>query len=85
MTMRHLVDGLMQATKCANHCRLAWTCDVEHSTISLLHNGKANDMALSTLAKIHDATGVPVERMFAWYRLPETAVLGRVNRDGSPA
>lgn len=81
MTFRHMIDGLMQVTGIANHCKLAWQCDLEHCIISKLWSGEAKNMDLTTFAKIVDGTKVPVEQIYEWYRMPEGAVLGKLRRD----
>lgn len=80
MSGRHLVEGLMQATRSRTHeqmsVKLAW----ERAEISRLVNGKSSGggMRLVTLDTIQRRSGVPIQTLLDWYRLPEGAVLGRV-------
>lgn len=76
--MRHMLDGLMQATNTPNHKQLGILLGLDNATISRIHHGKLKDVRLHTLASIRERSGVPFDTLFAWFALPDGAVLGRI-------
>jgi transcriptional regulator with XRE-family HTH domain len=82
MTMKHVVDGLMQVTRCRSHSQLARLCDIEQATVSGIWCGKIHGISLRTFEKLQVGTGVSADCMLGWYRMPDEAELGRVKLDG---
>lgn len=80
MTIRHLIDGLMQTTHCKNHGRLAETLKVDPALISRLNrmgNGKRG-ISITTLVRIHHTCGIPYVTLMAWFEMKPDEVLGRL-------
>jgi transcriptional regulator with XRE-family HTH domain len=80
MTAKHLLDGVMQATGARDHSHCSKLLGLDPSTIHRLDKGKRVGVNISTLDQIQQVTRVPFDTLFAWYRLPEGAVLGRIPR-----
>lgn len=78
MTMKHVIEGLMQATKCKNHSQLSKLLDFPQGIICRLAQGKSKTLGMDNLLQVHTTTGVSIQTLFDWYRLPTGAVLGRV-------
>jgi transcriptional regulator with XRE-family HTH domain len=78
MTTRHLLEGLMQKTGARNHSHCAVILGLTPCMISRLNSGDRAGLRMYTLDIIQQKTGVPFDTLFAWYRLPPGAVLGRV-------
>jgi DNA-binding Xre family transcriptional regulator len=78
MTIRHMLDGLMQATKATSHTNLATKAGLDFTTISRMWAGKQIDVRMSTLQRVRDYTGIPLADLFGWFDLPEGALLGRI-------
>lgn len=71
MTTRHMVNGLMKATKATSHNNLAARLAQTPATISrMYHMSEQKDMNLSTLDIIQQKSGVPVQTLMDWYRQP---------------
>ncbi|MGZ3640527.1 MAG: hypothetical protein ACXVCX_22070 [Ktedonobacterales bacterium] len=78
MTAKHLLEGVMQWTEARHHKQCADILGVDAATLCRIAKGKATGMHLDTLDRIQRVTGLPIEMLFAWYRLPEGAHLGRI-------
>jgi len=78
MTTKHVLEGLMQWTKSRTHAQCAVALGLDNGKVSRIHSGKQTGMNMATVDMIQQRCGVPLETLFAWYRLPEGAVLGRV-------
>lgn len=78
MTMRHLIDGLMQATNSPNHHVLGLVVGIDKATISRIQSGKQPNMHINTMSQIQHCSRVPFDTLFMWLRMPEGAVLGRI-------
>ena len=78
MTIKHMLDGLMQATKSRHNGELAAKLDLEPCTLSKISRGEQISMRMDKVNKIHRRSGVPLDTLFTWYRMPATAVLGRI-------
>lgn len=85
MTARHILEGVMQWTKARSHHQCAVLLGMDPASISRLHQGKQTGLTIATLDQIQRRTEVPIDTLFAWYRLPDGAVLGRVTRESAPA
>jgi DNA-binding Xre family transcriptional regulator len=81
MTAKHLLEGVMQSTRARSHHHCSILLGIDVATISRLNAGKTVGMRIQTLDHIQRKTEIPIETLFAWYRLPDGAVLGRVARD----
>ncbi len=78
MTMRHVIDGLMQKTRAKSHNNLAFKLMIDSPTISRLHKGQNLTVSMEKLERMQAGSQVSFDTIFEWYRLPEGAVLGRV-------
>jgi DNA-binding Xre family transcriptional regulator len=78
MTAKHLLDGVMQHTKARNYRHASILLGLDPATIFRLSKGKTSGMRIETLDHIQRKTEIPVETLFAWYRLPDGAQLGRI-------
>ena len=78
MTTKHLLEGAMQHVKAHSLRQFARLAELDVATVSRMAGDKYGGMRIETLDQIQRASGVPVEKLFYWYRLPEGAVLGRV-------
>lgn len=83
MTTKHLLEGVMQWTGARNHHKCALLLELEQATVSRMARGKYTGMRTETLDQIQRISGVPIEMLFAWYRLPEDARLGRVIKEAA--
>lgn len=78
MTAKHMLDGAMQWTKSRDHSQFARLTGLDNSTLSRLYKGRCQGMRIETLDLIQRTTGIPIETLWAWYRLPEGETLGRI-------
>jgi DNA-binding Xre family transcriptional regulator len=78
MTSKHLLEGVMQSTRARSHHHCSKLLGLDVATISRLSAGKVVGMHIRTLDQIQQITGIPIETLFAWYRLPDGAHLGRI-------
>lgn len=85
MTARHMVEGIMQATNARSQAHCAVIVGLDSSHLHYMTNGRFKNPRISTVDLIHIKTGIPLDLLFAWHRLPEGAVLGRavkINQQG---
>jgi hypothetical protein len=80
MTARHMLEGLMQCTRARDLAHCAVVLGIDISTVSKLCSGEKRGLHISTVDIIQRKTGVPFDLLFAWYRLPDDAVLGRISK-----
>jgi hypothetical protein len=77
MTNRHVIDGLMRATR----SRTAFQCEVKlglpGGTFTHMHQ-RNQGFNVAILDRMQQRSGVSFDQIMAWWRLPEDAVLGRV-------
>jgi transcriptional regulator with XRE-family HTH domain len=78
MTAKHLLDGVMQSTGARSHGHCSKLLGLDPSTIHRLDKGKRVGVNISTLDQIQQVTRIPFDTLFAWYRLPDDVVLGRI-------
>lgn len=78
MTVKHLLEGAMQHTRSRNHHQLTVLTGLNTAAVSRMAAGKNIGMTIRTLDRIQRTTGVPIDTLFAWYRLPDGATLGRI-------
>lgn len=78
MTVQHLLDGAMQHTKARCHYHFTILTGLNPGAVTRMATGKYKGMRIETLDQIQRTTGVPIDTLFAWYRMPEGAVLGRI-------
>lgn len=78
MTAKHLLHGVMQSIGARNHNQASVLLELDPATVCRLGKGKQAGLNVATLDHIQRKTGVPFDALFDWYRLPEGAVLGRV-------
>lgn len=78
MTMKHVIDGLMQATHCPSHHALSLRVGIDKAAISRMCSGKCNGIGIEKLDQIQTLTGVSPDDIFAWFRMPDGTVLGRI-------
>lgn len=78
MTLKHLAEGLMQATgaRCQNHCTKL--LGLPQGLLTRMQNGTREEIKLTTFLHMADASGLPVDLLAEWCRLPHGQVLGRV-------
>jgi hypothetical protein len=79
MTAKHLVDGVMQWTSSRTYNSCASLLGIESATVYRMSNGDQRSLNMATVDLIQQRSGVPIETLFAWYRLPKDAVLGRID------
>jgi hypothetical protein len=78
MTLKHLADGLMQATASSFHIACERVLELPGGTLCKMTNGTYKDLRLSTVLQMADNSGIALDTLVAWARLPEGAVLGRL-------
>ena len=78
MTVKHILEGVMQHTKARNHNHLSKMTGLDTAAISRIVAGESVGMTIRSLDRIQRTTGVPIDTLFAWYRLPEGEALGRI-------
>jgi hypothetical protein len=78
MTAKHLLEGVMQSTGARSHHHCSKLLGLDPATICRLSSGKNVGINIGTLDQIQRATRVPIETLFAWYRLPDGVHLGRI-------
>lgn len=78
MTIRHVILGLMQATRARSHRELANKSGIGEAVISRIMSGQCHSLTLGTLSRAQEATRVPLDLIFMWYRLPPGVPLPRV-------
>ena len=66
MTMKHLAEGVLQASGMRNDFRLAKLIDVAQMTISGWRTGKLHKCHIDVFDRINASTGIPYDRLFAW-------------------
>lgn len=66
MTSRHLVDGLMRATRCRTFQQCEIRLGIGSSTFSKLYSRKERSVRLTLLHKISQRGEVPMTLMLAW-------------------
>lgn len=82
MTMKHMIDGLMQTTKSRSFTQLGELVGLEPASVVRLARGYSKGVGIEKISSINVVTGIPLDTLFAWYRLPDDAVLGRVESAG---
>jgi DNA-binding Xre family transcriptional regulator len=80
MTAKHMLEGVMQWTRSRSHHQCAVFLGLDPASVSRLHKGKQTGLTIATLDQIQRRAEVPIDTLWAWYRLPHDAVLGRVSR-----
>lgn len=80
MTVKHLIDGAMQHTKARNHHHLSKLTGLDTAAISRIVAGTNIGMTVRSLDRIQRTTGVPIDTLFTWYRMPEGETLGRIGK-----
>jgi DNA-binding Xre family transcriptional regulator len=70
MTTQHLYQGLTMAMRTT---KLPAALGVERKRLWLLATGKQAGMTVAMLDQMHRKSGVSLDQLMAWYRLPEGA------------
>lgn len=78
MTAKHLLQGVMQHTKARNYQHCSKLLGLDQATLFRLNNGESSGMRIQTLDWIQRKTDIPIETLWAWYKLEDDAVLGRI-------
>lgn len=78
MTTKHILDGVMQWTGSRTHLACASMLELDPATVCRMAQGRYAGMRIETLDRIQRKTGVPIDTLMDWYRLPDGAELGRV-------
>jgi DNA-binding Xre family transcriptional regulator len=70
MTTQHMYQGLTMAMRTT---RLSTKLGLHGRTVSEMKHGTQKEIVLGTLDIIHRNSGVSLDQLMAWYRLPEGA------------
>jgi DNA-binding Xre family transcriptional regulator len=77
MTAKHMLDAIVMHTRTSN---LTTALGLDPRTVSAMRNGEQTGMNIRTLDQIQRKTGLPFDTLMGWYRLPEGAVLDRLQK-----
>ena len=77
MTMKHVLNGLLQATGKRSDRQLRLMLDIDGAMFTRWRQGQNVGCHIRVFDRINVVTGVPFDRLFAWFRLPAEAVLDR--------
>lgn len=70
MGTRHLIDGVIRATKSKTKNQCATKLGLDASTLHRIYE-RGGSMNLATFDLIQQKTGLPLDQLMAWYRMPE--------------
>lgn len=80
MTLRHMLDGLMQVTGAPNHSQLGDMIGLDPATVHHMNRGEVKGLNMKTFERVQTMSQVSADRLLEWYRLPPDAVLGRIKK-----
>ncbi|HEX9173864.1 MAG TPA: hypothetical protein VF861_14520 [Telluria sp.] len=73
MTVKHMIEGIMHATKARNQRHCAIKLAMTEANISRILSGKftGHGMLLASFDIIQQKSGIPADTLLGWYRQPE--------------
>lgn len=78
MTVKHMLDGLVQATGASSLNQCSELLGQPKGTLWRLYVGQRATLKVTTLLSMSEMSRTPAATLIEWYQLPEGAVLGRV-------
>jgi hypothetical protein len=71
----------MQVTQARNHAHCTELLALPQGSLCRLNKGEHQDLKVSTLVHIREKTGVSLDTLADWFRMPADRVLGRVTAE----